>query len=226
MKAFRQILAKTYEEKTIVNNIFVGLTKQVGVKVIPSLAEKIIISNSKLEYTFVLRDAYWSNGEKISAYDFVSSWDKLEKLTSKSNKTSIFKILGISEYKVLSNRTLFVRLNRKNEDLLKFFSSSIFFPYKNDFEYKGDFSNDLDVISSGPYKLSIKRNENKVTLIQNEYYKKDIDINYDKINILNLDKKEKINREEEVVISSTYNLLDNKNELLKNTNYRYLPFNQ
>ncbi len=42
----------------------------------PALAERIEISEDQLVYTFYLRDAYWSDGQKVTAYDLEASWKK------------------------------------------------------------------------------------------------------------------------------------------------------
>ncbi len=41
-----------------------------------ALAEKIEISNDLLTYSFTLREAFWSNGDPISAEDFKRSWQE------------------------------------------------------------------------------------------------------------------------------------------------------
>ena len=42
----------------------------------PALCEKFELSEDKLNYTFHLRDAKWSNGEPVKAEDFVFAWLK------------------------------------------------------------------------------------------------------------------------------------------------------
>lgn len=42
----------------------------------PAAAEEIQISASQTQYTFLLRDHYWSNGEKVTAYDFEQTWKR------------------------------------------------------------------------------------------------------------------------------------------------------
>ncbi len=44
---------------------------------IPAAAEKIEISNDFKRYTFTLREAKWSDGEPVTAYDFEKTWKQI-----------------------------------------------------------------------------------------------------------------------------------------------------
>ena len=53
----------------------------------PLMAESYDLSDDGLTYTFHLRDAYWSNGDKVTANDFVFSWRRLvDKKTAAKNR--------------------------------------------------------------------------------------------------------------------------------------------
>ena len=54
-----------------------GLTRNTGGEVTPGIAESWDISEDGTVYTFHLRDAKWSDGEPITAQDFVYSWQRL-----------------------------------------------------------------------------------------------------------------------------------------------------
>ena len=43
---------------------------------VPALAESYEVSEDGLSYTFHLRDAVWSNGEPVTAADFVFAWQR------------------------------------------------------------------------------------------------------------------------------------------------------
>lgn len=43
----------------------------------PAIAESYTLSDDKLVYTYKLRDAKWSNGTKVTADDFVYSWQRI-----------------------------------------------------------------------------------------------------------------------------------------------------
>ena len=63
---------------TLLFMLFSGLTEtksngQIG----PAIAQSWEISDDQRTYTFHLRDALWSDGEPITAYDFENSWKKV-----------------------------------------------------------------------------------------------------------------------------------------------------
>ncbi len=62
----------------ILRMLYEGLMRM-GEKDIPvcGIAEKVEISPDLKRYTFFLREAYWSNGQKITAYDFEYAWKKI-----------------------------------------------------------------------------------------------------------------------------------------------------
>ena len=64
---------------TIVQHLFEGLYRfDDDSTPIPGLAEKVDISEDGLTYKFILKDGIkWSNGEPITAQDFLYSWKKL-----------------------------------------------------------------------------------------------------------------------------------------------------
>ena len=44
---------------------------------LPGMAKQWQISSDGKEYTFFLRDAYWSNGDPVTAQDFVYAWNRM-----------------------------------------------------------------------------------------------------------------------------------------------------
>ena len=65
-------------ENTIIGDMFMGLVSQDShAKVIPGLAKKWTVSNNGKRYTFILRDAVWSDGKKITAEDFEYSFQRI-----------------------------------------------------------------------------------------------------------------------------------------------------
>lgn len=62
---------------SIHNNVFEGLFKQEKDGIKPALAENYTISSDNKVYTFTLKkDATWSNGDPVTAHDFVFSWKR------------------------------------------------------------------------------------------------------------------------------------------------------
>lgn len=46
-------------------------------KIVPAMAESYTLSDDKLVYTYKIRDAKWSNGDKVTADDFVYAWQRI-----------------------------------------------------------------------------------------------------------------------------------------------------
>lgn len=86
---------------TVVKNIFEGLTRtdQEGVPQ-PAMAENWDVSEDGLTYTFNLRtDAVWSNGEPVTAHDFVYSWKRvLNPETAAPFASELYEIKGAEAY--------------------------------------------------------------------------------------------------------------------------------
>lgn len=94
-KSFDPALAAAPPETDVVRAIYEGLTDTdpKNLKTIPSIAIDWSVSDDNKTWTFVLRrDAKWSNGEQVTAKDFVRSWKRLAEMGDK-----------VSHYKLLTN---------------------------------------------------------------------------------------------------------------------------
>ncbi|MEP6900269.1 MAG: peptide ABC transporter substrate-binding protein [Actinomycetota bacterium] len=98
-KSFDPALAAAPPETDIVRAIFEGLTdtNSKTLEAIPSVAEKWTASEDFKTWTFYLRkDAKWSNGERVTAADFVSSWKRLAELGDKVSHPKLLEnIVGM-----------------------------------------------------------------------------------------------------------------------------------
>lgn len=162
-----------------------------------SLAKHVEISDDKKEYIFTIRDAKWSDGSQITAYDFERSWKKIldkdfpsvyphkfymieNAEEAKNGKVSSDKI-GI---KALNDKTLYVKLNYPTPYFLKQLAYSIAFAvHKND-QY---FENQPEKISfSGPFILEKWKRNDCMILRKNPYYwdKGSVKLRKIKINII------------------------------------------
>lgn len=79
-KIFDPAKASTPPEMDAVRALYEGLTEidPKDLKPAPAAAEKWAVSEDGLTYTFTLRDdVKWSNGDRVTASDFVRSWERL-----------------------------------------------------------------------------------------------------------------------------------------------------
>jgi oligopeptide transport system substrate-binding protein len=92
-KSFDPATAAAAPETDIVRAIFEGLTdtNSKTLEATPSIALKWTTSDDFKTWTFELRkDAKWSNGERVTAKDFVRSWKRLSEM---GEKVAYYKLL-------------------------------------------------------------------------------------------------------------------------------------
>ncbi|WP_282603236.1 peptide ABC transporter substrate-binding protein [Paracoccus sp. PARArs4] len=66
------------EGSDVLRSLFEGLMNEDAAgNMIPGVAESHEISEDQLTYTFTLRDAKWSNGDPVTAGDFVYAWQRV-----------------------------------------------------------------------------------------------------------------------------------------------------
>lgn len=116
-KSFDPAKASAPPETDIVRAIYDGLTeiepKTLEVK--PSVAQKWWSSDDHKTWTFNLRqDAKWSNGEKVTASDFVESWKRLSEMGDE-----------VSHHELLKN-IVGMRVDEDKEQIYKDSKSDIF----------------------------------------------------------------------------------------------------
>lgn len=68
-------IVRTLRDSTLVEQLFEGLMRlDSNALPQPALAQSYEISEEGLTYTFYLRDALWTNGQAVTAHDFVYAW--------------------------------------------------------------------------------------------------------------------------------------------------------
>lgn len=99
-KSFDPARAAAAPETDIVRALFEGLTETDSrtLKAVPAMAEKWSSSEDFRTWTFHLRkDARWSNGDRVTAFDFVTSWKRLASLGDKAAHPELFRnIIGLA----------------------------------------------------------------------------------------------------------------------------------
>lgn len=88
-------------ETDLIRAVYDGLTDldSKTLRAVPAVAEKWEASENFKIWTFTLRrDAKWSNGERVTAGDFVRSWKRLAELREKAANRFLFQnIVGMSD---------------------------------------------------------------------------------------------------------------------------------
>ena len=171
------------------NNTMEGLYRFKGKNIKPELATNLAKpTNNGLTYTFKLRpNAKWSNGDPITASDFVYSWRRTVDPKTKSTYSYIFEgitnakdisagkkpvnSLGI---KALNKHTLQVDLEKPVPYFNTLLTSPTFFPQNKKVITKWGKkygTNSQALVSNGPFKL-VKWNspDNSWTEVKNDKY--------------------------------------------------------
>lgn len=183
------------------NAIYEGLVRVVNNEVKPGMAEKWDVSEDKTTYTFHLRDAKWSDGSPVTAYDFEYAFKRLlDPKTASEYAYQGHYFVNAKEYntgaitdpsqvgvKALDEKTLEVKLAtpvKYFESLMGFIS---FMPVKKEFvEAQGEkFAADADkALYNGPFILKDWKHEQELVLEKNpNYWNKDA-IKLDTVKIL------------------------------------------
>ncbi len=149
------------------------------------------VSDDQLTYTFNLReDMKWSNGEPVTAHDFVFAWKALLTPSFGADYASfgyIFKngraynegTVGEEElgFKALSDYQLEVTLENPTSYFLSTLAFGVFAPLNEKAynEFGEAYGTDADkIVTNGPFKLASWEHENNIVLEKNaDYYDAD-----------------------------------------------------
>ncbi len=167
--------------------LFEGLTRiDYDHKPHSALAEEIFISEDQRTYTFKLREAYWSNGDPITANDFAYSWRKiLDPQFPSLFAYKLYPIQNAAEIKegklpidqlgvrVLNEKTLEVTLNYPTPYFLELIAFPTFFPVNQKVDEAmpewaaeaGSF-----FVTNGPFSLKKWEHESEITVVKNPQY--------------------------------------------------------
>ncbi|MCE7792087.1 peptide ABC transporter substrate-binding protein [Salipaludibacillus sp. CUR1] len=173
---------------SILNNVMEGLTRLEKDEPVPepAMAEEWDVSDDGLVYTFYLRDdAYWSNGEPVTAEDFEYSFKRLaDPETASPAAHHAYWIAGAEAFnegegseddmmvEALDEKTLEVTL----ENPVDFFESIVAMPqlfpvHKETVEENEDWANSPDTfVGNGPFVVSEWENDEYLFVTKNEDY--------------------------------------------------------
>jgi oligopeptide transport system substrate-binding protein len=171
----------------ILRDLFEGLTSEApDGKIIPGMAENWTVSDAGLTYTFHLRhEARWSNGDAVTAHDFVYGLQRTVDPATLSLYSSILYPIQNAEEIVSGKRpiedlgveavddfTLIIRLNAPTPYLLGLLNHSTTYPlHRSSVERNGArFARPGKLISNGAYKLDEWIVQSHIKLVRNDQY--------------------------------------------------------
>ncbi|WP_339216442.1 peptide ABC transporter substrate-binding protein [Solibacillus sp. FSL W8-0372] len=169
------------------NNLMEGLVRlDKNLEPKEAMAEKYEISEDGLTYTFTLRDAEWTNGDPVTAGDFVYGW--LHMLNPETASYSAFLGTGYIEgaqaynegtgdasgvaIKAIDEKTFEVKLISPFDGFLAMITLPTFFPVNEKVATATPdwFANADTFVGNGPFKLDTWSHEEKMTFVKNDTY--------------------------------------------------------
>lgn len=172
-------LASDTTSGAILENTFEGLTTMVNGEPVLAAAEDYVVSEDLLTYTFTIRDAQWSNGEKVTAEDFAYAWLwALNPENASEYSTILYPIKGAEAYnngtgtaedvavKAIDEKTLEVTLDAPTPYFLELTAFKTFFPiHKATAEANPKWYTEADsYVGNGAYTLSTWNHSGDIVL--------------------------------------------------------------
>lgn len=167
------------KDLTVVKQLFEGLMRM-DANGIPqfAIAQQVETSQDLFTYTFFLREAYWTNGEQVTAHDFEYAWKKVLDPTfasdyaymlypiknaklAREGKCSIDEV-GI---KALDDHKLLVQLELPTPYFLELMAFPTYFPVNKNHIPSGD-----KLVSNGPFQLDSWHAQSDLSLRKNPSY--------------------------------------------------------
>lgn len=159
-------------------------------------AKSIEISNDGLVYTIVLKENYWSNGDKLTSDDYVETWKEiLDPLYPSSFAYKLFIIknakaikageLPISALglKTLDERQFQITLEHPTPFFLELLCFPTFFPTNRNLDEHWESEGGSSYVSNGPYQLSRWVHDGEIILTPNPHYREREKVKLDRIEL-------------------------------------------
>ncbi|MBR9824828.1 MAG: peptide ABC transporter substrate-binding protein [Alphaproteobacteria bacterium] len=173
-------------ENNIIGDMFIGLfTESAEGEPVPGMAESWEVSEDGLTWTFTLREASWSDGEPVTAHDFVFAWQRIATPETGAQYVSLlFPIQGVEQasrgeldpteigVRALDDRTLEVSLVNPAPYLTGLLTHYTTFPMpRHVVEAVGDeWVRPENIEVNGAYQLVEWRTNDYVQLVRNERF--------------------------------------------------------
>ncbi|KPK33210.1 MAG: hypothetical protein AMS24_01830 [Chlamydiae bacterium SM23_39] len=171
---------------SVMKMLFEGLTrfsKEGNIEL--ALAKDVKISKDLKKYIFHLKKSYWTDGQKLTSYDFAYSLKKA--LSPSFSSTMRYKLFIIKNAKKAFEKkvelekigiatpdpyTLIIELERPSPYFLELLTMPIFFPIAKHIDEKNKewIENESIYVGNGPFKIKKWKHQNKLILVKNEKY--------------------------------------------------------
>ncbi|PIE42423.1 MAG: peptide transporter [Gammaproteobacteria bacterium] len=155
----------------ILRDLFEGLVAEdKDGKIVPGMAKKWEVSEDGLTYVFHLRDAQWSNGDPVTAEDFVYAWRRgVDPKTGTNYAFLLYPIVNAEAIatdkekdlsklgvKAIDDNTLEVKLNGPTPYFLGMLTHSVAYPVPKKVveQYGNKWTRAENIVGNGPFKMT------------------------------------------------------------------------
>ncbi len=172
--------------RILMNMLFEGITRiSKEEKASLALAEKVDISDDGLTYRFTLKEAYWSNGDPITASDFIYSWKSvLDPKFSADNAFQLYPIKNAQKVKsgvlpaealgvkLIAEKVFEVTLEKPTAYFLELLSMPVFFPVNERIDRENSHwpEEAQSFVCSGPFKVKTWKHNDLFSVSKNGSY--------------------------------------------------------
>lgn len=184
--------------------LFEGLTYiDENGKIFPGMAKDIQISSDLKSYTFSLREAEWSNGDKVKSSDFEYAWmSALSPEMKAPGAYMLFPIKNAQSYfegkcsyddvgiHAMDDKTLVINLESPSPYFLQLTATSMYLPVNQKWaEAHPGFTEggDKTCVSNGSFKVASFVQDEQLELVKNERYWGNTTVRIDKAHISFMD---------------------------------------
>ncbi len=178
-------LVKSSVEATIGFHVYEGLVKNNRGTVKNAMASSYTVSEDRLTYTFHLRDASWSDGERVVAKHFVDGIKRLKNPYTKSSYAYLADC--IVDVQAPDDKTVVIKLKEVTPYFLNILCMANFSPVREDIIKKegGSFGiRPSTNVYNGPFVVSAWKRGRKIVLEKNENYYNSAGIALDRVEII------------------------------------------
>jgi oligopeptide transport system substrate-binding protein len=194
---------RSLEDINVSKMLMDGLTR-INQKGVPdlSLAERVSVSLDQKTYTFILRDAKWTDNTPVTAYDFVYAWKKtLSPQFMAPNASLLYSIKNAESIKnglipssmlgveAVDAKTLIISLSQPTPYFLDLLSHPAFFPVNAKIDQTNpDWMKSPETyVGCGPFKLCTWQHDDLLLVEKNPSYWDSKAVKLDQINMIMVD---------------------------------------
>ncbi len=154
------------DTNALIAHVFNGLLMvDRDLNVMPSLADNFRVSADGLSYLFQIRGtARWSDGEPVTAHDFVDTWERAKRLST----ATAFLLEDVERAEALDDHTLEVTLSEPRNYFLYVLAAPASYPWPRHLceKFGEAWHDESPLVSNGPF-LVDEVGEDCLTLIAN-----------------------------------------------------------